>query len=227
MDYAALTSEDLVLACLRSGDETAWAEFMRRFHSMITRVVRRVARRWGEDFPQVVDDLIQETYLKLCAERMRLLESFKRVHGDATYGYIKVFTANLVHDHFKASRAAKRGGGSATASLEDEAGSAAAQGAKSPQTILERDVLIGELDACLQAVSAGPSSERDRRIFRLYYRAGLTASAIAVLPAVGLTTKGVESTILRLTRLVRERACSRGTQTRRDDAKGMQAEESF
>jgi|HubBroStandDraft_6_1064221.scaffolds.fasta_scaffold142199_1 RNA polymerase sigma-70 factor (ECF subfamily) len=227
LDYATLSSDELVLACLTSGDETAWLEFMRRFHSLIARVVQRVARKWGENSSQVVDDLIQDTYLKLCAERARLLLSLKQVHGDATYGYLKVFTANLVHDHFKASRSAKRGGGRAAASIDDEVGSDSSRDSKSAQTLLDREVLIGQLDDCLQAVSAGPSSERDRKIFWLYYRAGLTASAIAGLPAVGLTTKGVESTILRLTRLVRERACSRGTQTRRDEAKGMQAEESF
>ncbi len=227
LDYAALSSEELVMACLTSGDETAWAEFVRRFHSLIARVVRRVARKWGEDSPQVVDDLIQDTYLKLCAERTRLLESLKPVHGDAIYGYIKVFTANLVHDHFKASRSAKRGGGSAAASIDGEDRGDSSRGAKTAQALLEREVLIGQLDACLQAVSAGASSERDRKIFWLYYRAGLTASAIAALPTMGLTTKGVESTILRLTRLVRQRACGRGRRTGPDDVKGMQAEESF
>jgi RNA polymerase sigma-70 factor, ECF subfamily len=208
VDYSTISAEELALACFRSGDELAWAEFVRRFHSLIARVVLRVARKWGEDSPQVVDDLIQDTYLKLCAERTRLLQNFKPIHEDAMYGYIKVFTANLVHDHFKAWRSAKRGGLSVTVSIDGEDSRDSSYGSKRAQAQLEREVLIGQIDVCLQAVSVGPSSERDRKIFWLYYRAGLPASAIAAMPTVGLTTKGVESTILRLTRLVRQRACS-------------------
>jgi len=48
-------------------------------------VAIRVARQWAETSPSLIDDLIQETYLRA--------------------GYIKVFTANLIHDHFKALRA--------------------------------------------------------------------------------------------------------------------------
>jgi RNA polymerase sigma-70 factor, ECF subfamily len=42
-------------------------------------------------------------------------------------------------------------------------------------------------------------------IFWLYYRDGLTARAIAQLPGIRLSVKGVESTIHRLTRRVRLR----------------------
>ena len=41
-------------------------------------------------------------------------------------------------------------------------------------------------------------------MFWLYYRVGLTANAIAALPSIGLSMKGVESTILRLIRLLRQ-----------------------
>jgi hypothetical protein len=49
-----------------------------------------------------------------------------------------------------------------------------------------------------------PHLERDRKLFWLYYRVGLTADAIAGLPSIGLSTKGVESSLLRLTRLLRD-----------------------
>jgi RNA polymerase sigma-70 factor, ECF subfamily len=67
----------------------------------------------------------------------------------------------------------------------------------------DRDLLIQQIDACLLTVASGPNSVRDRRIFWLYYRVGLAASAIAALPTIGLSTKGVESTLLRLTRQIR------------------------
>ena len=45
--------------------------------------------------------------------------------------------------------------------------------------------------------------ERDRRIFWLYYRAGLKPAVIARMPGIGLSVKGVESAVFRLTKLVR------------------------
>lgn len=197
--------EELVVACVQSGNESAWAEFVRRFHPLIARVALRIARQWGEASPEVIDDLIQETYLKLCADRLRPLQSFKSAHKDAIYGFIKVFTANLAHDHFKAARSQKRGGGTATASTDGEEAHRLVQIPSSTTTLLERNVLIQEIDVCLQIVASGPDLKRDRKIFWLYYRAGLAASAIAALPTIGLSTKGVESTLLRLTRQVRER----------------------
>ncbi len=200
-----MSSEELALTCLRDGDESAWLEFIRRFNPLIASVALRVARQWGQDSPQVIDDLIQETYLKLCSERLQILRNFKSHHRDAIYGFLKVFTANLVQDHFKASRALKRGGSIETSSLNDDAPTERTSRVQMDVAIFERKLLFGQVTGCLNAVAAGPNAERDCRIFWLYYRVGLSANAIAALPTIGLTTKGVESTILRLTRAIRQR----------------------
>jgi RNA polymerase sigma-70 factor (ECF subfamily) len=67
-------------------------------------------------------------------------------------------------------------------------------------------------------------------IFWLYYQQGMSAKTIASLPAVGLTAKGVESAIFRLTRQVREAlVCSRtqsNTKTGPGD-KGFRPAESY
>lgn len=47
--------------------------------------------------------------------------------------------------------------------------------------------------------------ERDLLIFQLYYRDGASAPEIAALPGLGLTTKGVETVIHRITGRVRRR----------------------
>jgi RNA polymerase sigma-70 factor, ECF subfamily len=163
-------------------------------------VAFRVATRWGDSSPQVVDDLIQETYLKLCAGNFRILRSFKSQHPDAFYGYLKVVTANLVQDHFKAAHSDKRGSGKVEVAVDPQITSAAVATAKSS----ERNILLQQVDGLLSRLAVGQHQERDRRVFWLYYRVGLTANAIASLPAIGLSTKGVESTILRLTRLLRQ-----------------------
>lgn len=205
MDYASLSPEELVIACRQTDDVAAWGEFVRRFHRLIATVALRIARRWSEPSPQLIDDLVQETYLKLCADNFRMLRKFKSHHPDAFYGYLKVVTANLVHDHFKAAHSSKRGSGTIEVAADEQIQPGAdASGAASAVKSSERGILLREVDAALSRLAAGPHLERDRKVFWLYYRVGLTANAIAHLPSIGLSTKGVESSIFRLTRLVRQ-----------------------
>jgi RNA polymerase sigma-70 factor (ECF subfamily) len=183
-----------------------WAEFIRRFHPLISTVALRTARQWGEPLSSLLDDLVQETYLKLCSDDCRLLRNFRSQYPCAIFGFLKVVTANVVHDHFKASRAAKRASGGFLENLDDHEGNekyvtnASSRSTSSP---VEQTILFEQIDRCLIRGVAGPELSRSRRIFWLYYRCGLSARAIAALPSIELTTKGVESTILRLNRLVR------------------------
>jgi RNA polymerase sigma-70 factor (ECF subfamily) len=205
MDYASLSPEELVLACRQTDDAAAWREFVGRFHRLIAMVALRVARRWGESSPQLIDDLVQETYLKLCDDNFRMLREFKSDHPDAFYGYLNVVTANLVHDHFKAAHSSKRGSGAIEIAADEKIplGCDALGGASGVKSS-ERGILLREIDAALGRLAAGPHLERDRKLFWLYYRVGLTADAIAGLQSIGLSTKGVESSLLRLTRLLRD-----------------------
>jgi RNA polymerase sigma-70 factor, ECF subfamily len=229
VDYSALSSEELVNACVRSGEELAWVEFVRRFQPLIASLALRVARQWGETAPQVIDDLVQDVYLKLCAKDFRLLRKFTSAHEGAIYGYIKVFTANLARDHFKASHAQKRGGSVETASLDDGAPAQRVKQLEPEVAILERKLLLGRVATCLNVVASGSNAERDRRIFWLYYRVGLSSTAIAALPAIGLSTKGVESTILRLTRAVRRQLAPQKQQGKSpgEAVEGIRPAESF
>ena len=227
MDYASLAIEKLVAACLDSGDQAAWQEFVIRFQGLITTVALRTARHWGQDSPQVLDELVQETYLKLCADDYRLLRSFRSKHPDAIYGFVKVLTANLVHDQFKAWHSQKRGGRTRMETIEDQSQRAASSSSPSDSRTIERTVLLGQIDSCLREAERGPTASRDRRIFWLYYRVGLSANAIAALPTIGLTTKGVETALLRLTRYVRERLVERRRRTAPTISEGIRSAESL
>ena len=93
---------------------------------------------------------------------------------------------------------------------------------------MERGVLLKEIDRCLETCLEGPDQERDRLIFWLYYQQGLSANAIAALPTVGLTAKGVESSIFRLTRLVREQIVGgRSSTSTQPGEKGLRPAESY
>lgn len=229
MDYANAPADELALKCLAGAGQAAWTEFVKRFHPVIASVVIRVVRQWGESTPQAIEDLVQETYMKLCAAGLRGFRSTNPNHPEAIYGYIKVFTANLVHDHFKVSRAQKRGGGAETTSIDEGSGEIEQRKFERPEVVLERKLLLQRVASCLASTTSGINSERDRRIFWLYYRVGLSARAIASLPTIKLSTKGVESTILRLTRLVRQKLGSLNKQTLTDasSSKGMKVENSL
>ena len=188
--------------CLEYGVEPLWTEFVRRSQPLIAAVVARSIRRWTNPLPARVDDLVQETFLKLCATDFKALRDFHCDHENALYGFLKVVACNVVHDHFRGTFSQKRGSG-----REDEELEVAIYIRPDPGVTmhhLEQKVLLQEIAGCLEARASGPNYPRDCAIFWLYYTQGFTAKAIAEMPSIGLSVKGVESTILRLTRLVRE-----------------------
>jgi RNA polymerase sigma-70 factor (ECF subfamily) len=227
-NLSSLSIEELVRCCAASSRVDAWEEFVRRFHRLIASVVLRTAARFGDSSRQTVDDLIQETYLKLCADKFRILRNFEQQHPDAFLGYIKVLAANVVRDHFKASYSQKRGANQVE-DIKDEFVAAGEDSAGSAKSI-ERAVLIQEIQHHLVFCVTGPDQERNSNIFWLHYRAGLSARAIAELPGIGLTTKGVESIIMRITRELRERMSSPKTgapREVRDPSEGIMPAGSF
>jgi RNA polymerase sigma-70 factor (ECF subfamily) len=233
VNYGELSTHELVQICAQTNETLAWNEFVSRFHHLIAGVALRTARRWGETPPELLDELIQETYLKLCSQNCRLLNTFQMRQPEAFYGFLKVVTANVVHDYLKAAYAAKRGSGNVAEDLERA--EMQPQGESRPTTptesSIEHDILMHEIDQHL--VKSLPAQElpRDRLIFWLYYRTGLTATAIAALPNVGLTPSGVESAIGRLTKLVKAALSQQSDSTtdRRSlgKKKGFQEAESF
>src|SRR5215469_12162683 len=200
MKYASLSAEELVKECAESRDAEAWEEFVCRFRKPISLVVLRTSSRYGVTNPSLIDDLTQETFLKVLANNCPLLRDFEPQHPDAFYGMLKVTAANVVRDHFRARDSDKRGSGAAEMDLSevepfvsDRHGSGALR--------IEREILLGEIDHFL-AGAESPTAARDRDIFWLHHRQGLTAVEIARIRSFNLTVKGVESVLSRLKRLV-------------------------
>jgi RNA polymerase sigma-70 factor (ECF subfamily) len=224
-----LSTIELIRACAESNESAAWEDFVSRFHRAIALSVIYTANQWSDVPRHVVDDLVQETYLKLCADKCRLLLAFAIQTPDGITAYLKATAANVVHDYFKARLAQKRGAGRVQQSLGDIDPSAGNQATGSPGA-MEREVLMTQIDQCLQSCLPAADQERDRLIFWLHYQQGMSAKAIASLPGVGLTPKGVESAILRLTQLIRRQVVSlRQEQAARTDStpKGFRPAESY
>jgi RNA polymerase sigma-70 factor, ECF subfamily len=223
MDYSALGPEELLGVCLEDGQTSAWDEFIRRFNPVVTRTVLRTARRWGDCSRPLLQDLVQETYLKLCSDNCRLLRNFENRQPNAIFGFLKVVSANVVHDHFKAAHASKRGSGRPESDQEADAAVPSYSGIAS----MDREVLIQQIDQRLAQIVPSEELARTRLIFWLHYRAGLSAGAIASLPTVGLTRKGVESAILRWTRLLRCMLAEQSSSSPEQQKKSASSQEGY
>ncbi len=196
-----MTAAEIVRECLDSNAEAAWTLFVARFQPLIAASVARVVRRYQVPAAALVDDLTQETYLRLCKDNCRALRNFNARHDEAIFGYIKVIATTVTLDHFRARSAQKR-------KNEISEPEAPVEAAVSPSGI-EKSALFQQIDSRLAATE----SERDRAIFWLYYRQGYTTKDIAAIRDLGLSEKGVESCIYRLTQSLRETiACSAARQ---------------
>jgi RNA polymerase sigma-70 factor (ECF subfamily) len=200
--YAKVSSAQLVRLCASSTDERAWAEFIRRFRVVIASTVLRTARQWGEPSRAQLDDLVQDTYLKLCENNSRLLAGFRPQREDSIYAFLKVIAANVVHDHFKSAFASKRGAGLTEAIMEPARTDQSANSSQIFDEVSHR-LQLDQIEKILRQVTAGKDQERKRTIFWLRHRFGLTASEIASIPSIGLTTEGVESVLMRLANMIR------------------------
>ncbi len=196
MNYSSLSSQELLKVCVTQAGAEAWEEFVRRFQPLIAGVVARTAMRWTDVSAGLVDDLVQETYLKLCTDEFRRLREFENRFEDAIYGFLKAVAYNVTMDYFKVRHATKRG-----SQLLSKADFDTALQTASKENSVEDQVLLQEIEDLVNRIT---ETDRDKLVFLLYYRQGFTAKAIAELPGIELGEKGVESCILRLTRQLRQ-----------------------
>jgi RNA polymerase sigma-70 factor (ECF subfamily) len=191
---------ELARACAHSADAAEWGEFLGRCAPVAALVAARVARIWqGTASSAVVDDIVQEVFVKLCEQERRILREFKPKGDDSFLALLRVITASVANDYFRRQYSEKRGGKVITMFLDEEPSMMAAHNDQDAQ----RAVLFNELDRKLRSAS-GATAERDRAIFWLYYLQGLTADEIASLPGSELSAKGVESALRRVTAWLRK-----------------------
>jgi RNA polymerase sigma-70 factor (ECF subfamily) len=199
---------ELARACAHSADTAEWGEFLGRCAPVAALVAARVARIWqGTASSAVVDDIVQEVFVKLCEQERRILREFKPKGDDSFLALLRVITASVANDYFRRQYSEKRGGKVVTMLLDEEPSSMVAT---HNDQDAQRAVLFNELDRKLRSAS-GATAERDRALFWLYYLQGLTADEIASLPGSELSAKGVESALRRVTAWLRKELEPRST----------------
>jgi len=201
--YSSLSLKDIVCLCAKHCNEDAWKEFISRVGRPISLTVMRTASLWGANSASVVQDLVQTTYLKLWENGCALLQDFAVQQPESIVGYLKKIAANATHDYFKHSHSQSSGGDRphvSTFDAEPEAG----EDTHGSEERIAFGLFRDEIDGLLRRSLHGPDRDRDRTIFWLYFRQGMSTKEIASLPALGLSAKGVSSVLERLKHAIRE-----------------------
>jgi RNA polymerase sigma-70 factor (ECF subfamily) len=195
--------------CLRSGSQSAWTTFVSQFHRVIQAAIFRTSRRCSILSPGLAEDLIQEVYLRLFANDCKVLREFRSSEPKALYGLIQAVAVTVTLDHFRSWSAEKRGSGQEQVSPDSETIQIPSLG--SPEEEIARSLLLERIDRCLKEIIPAETADRDRRVFWFYFRHGFTAREIAALPGTGLSDKGVESLLHRLTHQLKPCVKEKGT----------------
>jgi RNA polymerase sigma-70 factor (ECF subfamily) len=192
----------LARICAYSAHAPEWEQFVRLVTPMVALSARRVSTLWGDPSNSTVSEIVQEVFLKLCEDERRILREFEDRGNDSFLKLLRMITASVGTDYFRRSRAEKRGGRVSTVPLRASIPVEEVIDTKAANSV-QWPTLIAQLDGLLRRYPESVTA-RDRHLFWLYYRQGMTAEAISRIPAIGLTAKGVESALGRLTRLLRE-----------------------
>jgi len=163
--------------------------FFRLIRPLFARVAGRISRQYSAEAD--IDDIVQEVSMRIAADASGFA---LKLPSDKALSYFSVVAANAARDWFRAKGAKKRGRDMTTNLNED---TFCPDGERLSSQ--EKSLLLDQIVRCL------PEPSREKAIFQLYFQQGYSAREIAAIPALVLTTKGVESLILRLTRQLREK----------------------
>lgn len=191
----------LARICAHSAQAPEWEQLVRLVTPGVALAARRVGSIWGDESASTVNEIVQEVFLKLCENNRRILRDFDDRGQNSFARLLRRVTASVATDYFRRVQADKRGGRVRAIHIHNPRISEEISDVSSAEAV-QLPTLIAQLDGLLllypEAVSV-----RDRELFWLYYRQGLTADAIARIPSIGLTPKGVESALSRLNQLLR------------------------
>jgi RNA polymerase sigma-70 factor, ECF subfamily len=199
---SAIVANKLARICAYSTRAPEWDEFVRLVTPVVALSARRITAVWRDSSNTLVSEIVQDVFLKLCEDERRILREFEDRGNDSFLKLLRMITISVATDYFRRIRAEKRGGVNGAASLESSPVEEDVSDGAAIRTI-EWSTLMAQLDGLLRRYPEAVS-RRDRHLFWLYYRQGLTAEAISRIPAMGLGSKGVESALRRLVKLLRE-----------------------
>ena len=187
----------LLRGCLSQGQSPDWERFIAEAQPIVAAAVLRMIQPRTGLKRELADDLIQDTFLKMCAADFRILRNFRTGDANALRVYLKTIAASVVMDHLRSASAVKSGSGVPTANLDD---AMPRLSVTDPQfEAFESRMMVAEVGKCLHK-----QDQRNQRIFWLYHLQEMRPKTIAALPGIGMTVNAIETVVYRLTRAVRE-----------------------
>lgn len=188
-------SDSLISRCIRY-DGAAWAELIETHRPYVLRVLVRTV---GVEAASAAEDLEQELWGRLLANRCEALRPLVDADPSGVRAFLCRAALNLGRDHrrrLKVRQVVQSG------PLEELVPNARDE-SDGIDLLYERHERRQQILEALEQVLAPPNAERDRLIFLAHYQDGLSASEISRM-GVGLAPKGVESLLLRLVQRVRQ-----------------------
>jgi RNA polymerase sigma factor (sigma-70 family) len=173
--------------CLQK-DPGAWAKLVELVRPACLRVLVKLL---GRSRPDVITDLEQEVYVRLLTRRPAL-ESLRGASAAELRVYAATVALNLARDVLRRETLHHN----AVHVLGDEP-----QPPDDMDAIAARQERLEQVYAQAERLTGGRDA-RDMQVFVAYYHEGYSAAEIAKRD-LGLSTSGVESVVLRLTRLLR------------------------
>jgi RNA polymerase sigma factor (sigma-70 family) len=207
-DPARLSHVDLMRTCA-AGDKAAWEEFVTRYNRFVCLAVLRAYNQRGGRRGYAVDidlvnDLVQDVYLKLFESMRGTLQGFRGANDAAVFVYVGRVAISVVVDHLRRSGARKRGSEvcSLDATVSDEEGREVAlvdrlaAAGPTPEQEATATLLREQASAILGRSLRGRNAERDMRIAEAFIFDGCSIADIAER-FDGVRESGVKSSVRR------------------------------
>lgn len=208
MNVKELTNNQLVNLCAQEPrNRSAWFEFYARFDERIWLVIYRECNQKGlsentVQFNQILQDLVQDVYVKLVEKNCKALKAFIGVSENSFFTYIGIIARNVVRNYLKKMGAQKR------PSIE-----------KSIDEILPIDIFKStyvdpedeftlvirkeEIEDVIDEFLKGRDKARNKLIFKLYFYEGFSPEEIASQFNFSLSAKRIGNIISEIKQVLR------------------------
>ncbi len=216
MNLTNLTNNELVELCAQQPDNrSAWMEFYDRFDERIWLVVYRECKqkeiaKHSAPFRQVVQDLVQDVYVRLVENDCKALKDFIGISENSIFTWLGIVAKNVVRNYSIKMGAKKRpliGN-----SIDDIKAISKIQIAKDKVSTVyingeddfSVEYLKEEIEEILERHLRGKGKERNKLIFKLYIYEGFSPDEIASHLKFSLSVKTVRNIISDIKRELRE-----------------------
>lgn len=193
---ASPSARDLLECCARGPERASWGELVHHYGPAIEAGVRRALRRAGFDEPDRdrVEDLVQECYCRLLERGGRRLRGFRGAADAELRTWLRRVAERSAYDRLREALAHKRG----HARLWSLSGRWERALLADPVASPERRLLGRERLRLLARRWRGlVRSDREARVLRLVFLAGLTSREVAAASGGALSPSSVDSVVFR------------------------------